>query len=368
MLKPKILLRTIAGNKVGRKPGYLYEPEGALKPRLFMVSFNEEFYEEQEFDSLDALLAYYDLHPGAQHWIDVRGYGDLGLLEKIKTAFNIHPLVMEDVINDYQRPKVELETDHLFIISRMITFSPDKLIDDDQFSIYTGVNYVLTFQSDYEDCLDTMRSRIRAGKGVIRQRPILYLAYALMDVIIDNYFPVLVRIGDYLESLEDCLFEQPDKKTLNQILSIKREMTKLRRIAWSERDKINEMLRNEEIIPEDLRLYFKDAYDHIVQVLDLVESYRETTGNLTELYLSNVSNRMNEIMKVLTIISTIFIPLSFIVGIYGMNFSRQNPQGGVNTLNMPELYNPYGYVTLLGLMGLVILGQLYFFYRKGWLS
>jgi magnesium transporter len=368
MLKPKILLRTIAGNKVGRKPGYLYQPEGALKPRLFIMSFDEHFCEEREFDSLEELLAYFYQRPDARHWIDVRGYGDLALLEKIKAEFQIHPLQMEDVINDYQRPKVEQENDRLFIVSRMVTFSPEHLLDDDQLSIFTGANHVLTFQIDYEDCLDPLRNRIRSGKGAVRMRPVLYLAYAIMDVIIDNFFPVLIQVSDHLEALEDNLFDKPDKATLNQILAIKRELTKLRRIAWSERDKINEMLRDEDIIPEDLRLYFKDAYDHTVQIIDLVESYRETTGNLTELYLSNVSNKMNEIMKVLTIISTIFIPLSFIVGIYGMNFSRHNPQGGINALNMPELYHPYGYPTLLGLMSLVILGQLYFFWRKGWLS
>ena len=368
MLKPKILLRTIAGNKVGRKPGYLYQPEGALKPRLFIMSFDAQHCEEREFDTPEELLAFYHQQPQARHWIDIRGYGDLALLEKLKAAFHIHDLQMEDVINDYQRPKVELENERLFIVSRMFTFTPAKLLDDDQLSIFTGANYVLTFQSDYDDCLEPLRSRIRVGKGVVRLRPVLYLAYAIMDVTIDHYFPVLVQIGDHLESLEDSLFEQPDKKTLNQILSIKREITKLRRIAWSERDKINEMLRDEDIIPEELRLYFKDAYDHITQIIDLVESYRETTGNLTELYLSNVSNRMNEIMKVLTIISTIFIPLSFIVGVYGMNFSRQNPAGGINPLNMPELYHPYGYVALLGFITLVVMAQLYFFWRKGWLG
>lgn len=367
MLRPKILLRTIAGNKVGRKPGYLYKPEGALKPRLFIMSFDADSCEEREFASTEALLAFYYQQPEARHWIDIRGYGDLEVLEKLKAAFHIHPLQMEDVINDYQRPKAEQEDDRLFIISRMIALSPEKLLDDDQLSLFTGSNYVLTFQIDYEDCLEPLRSRIRIGKGAVRQRPVLYLAYAIMDVIIDNYFPVLVQIGDYLEELEDDLFDQPDKKTLNQILSIKRELAKLRRMVWGERDKINEMLRDEDVIPEELRPYFKDAYDHTVQVIDLVESYKETTGNLTELYLSNVSNRMNEIMKVLTIISSIFIPLSFIVGIYGMNFSRSNPAGGVNPLNMPELYHPLGYPILLGFIALVVMGQLYFFWRKGWL-
>jgi magnesium transporter len=275
---------------------------------------------------------------------------------------------MEDVLNDYQRPKVEESNGSLFIVSRMVSFTPDKTIDDDQLSIFTGHNYIITFQSDYDDCLHILRDRIRQGKGAVRRRPVLYMAYAVMDVIIDNYFPALSDMNDYLESLEDCLFQQPEKKTLNQILDIRREVAKLRRISWPERDKINEMLRNEDMVPEEMRIYFKDAYDHTVQIIDLVENYKETTANLTELYLSNVSNRMNEIMKVLTIISSIFIPLSFFASLYGMNFSRENPNGGTNYLNMPELYHPYGYVFTLSFMAVVVLIQIYYFWRKGWLS
>ena len=367
--RPKVLQQTIAGNKVGRRPGYLYIPAGALKPRLFLLSFDVNFYQENEFNTYDELLAFYQQYPDARHWIDVRGYADLELLQKFQEDFDIHPLQMEDVINDYQRPKVEEEDGQLFIVCRMMEFTKENCLEDDQLSIFTGSNYVITFQSDYEDCLEVLRERIRAGKGVIRKRPVLYMAYAIMDVVIDYYFVVLVQVGDYLESLEDYLFEQPDKKTLNQILNIRREVNKFRRLVWSERDKINEMLRDEEIITdEEMRIYFKDLYDHTVQVIDLVDNYKETTGNLTELYLSNINNRMNEIMKVLTIISSIFIPLSFIASLYGMNFSRENPNGGVNHLNMPELYNPYGYVTLLGIMGCLIAFQIYFFWRKGWLS
>jgi magnesium transporter len=189
-----------------------------------------------------------------------------------------------------------------------------------------------------------------------------------MDVTIDNYFPVLSQVGEYLEDLEDALFGRPNKKQLNDILNMKRELLKVRRIAWSERDKLNEILRSDNhTIPDEIKIYFKDVYDHVVQVLDIVDNYRELMGNLTELYLSNVSNRMNEIMKVLTIISSIFIPLSFVAGVYGMNFSRENPDGTINYLNMPELYHPYGYVILLAIMFLILIGQLYFFYRKGWL-
>lgn len=368
MFKPKILQRKSETAAVGRKPGYLEVPRGALKPRLFLLTFNEEEFLENEFSAYEELYSFYKEHPHSRHWIDIRGYGDLTLMEKVSKDFSIHALQLEDVMNDYQRPKVEESDNRLFIVSRMINFTKEKLIDDDQISIFTGPNYIITFQSDYDDCLHVLRDRIRLGKGIIRKRPVMYMAYAVMDVIIDNYFPALAEMSDYLESLEDYLFRQPDKKTLNLILNIRREVAKFRRIAWPERDKINELLRNEDMVPEDLRIYFKDTYDHIVQVIDLIENHKEMTANLTELYLSNVSNRMNEIMKVLTIISSIFIPLSFVASLYGMNFSRENPNGSVNVLNMPELYHPYGYITLLFIMGVMVTFQLYFFWRKGWLG
>jgi len=249
--RPKVLQQTIAGNKVGRRPGFLYIPDGALKPRLFLLSFDVNFYQENEFKTYEELFAFYQQYPNARHWIDVRGYGDLELLQKFQQDFDIHPLQMEDVINDYQRPKVEEEDGQLFIVTRMMEFTKSNCLEDDQLSIFTGSNYVITFQSDYEDCLEVLRDRIRAGKGVIRKRPVLYMAYAIMDVVIDYYFVVLVQVGDYLESLEDYLFEQPDKKTLNQILNIRREVNKFRRLVWSERDKINEMLRDEELVPDE---------------------------------------------------------------------------------------------------------------------
>jgi magnesium transporter len=355
--------------KVGQRPGYLFVPSDAFPPRLFLISFDEVEFQEKEYTDYNALLTYFRANPQLRHWIDIRGYKDINLLEKIILDFNIHPLQMEDVISDYQRPKVDIDGENLFFISRMITFLPENCIDDDQISIFCGQNYILTFQSDYDDDLNILRERIRNGRGVVRKRPVIYMAYAIMDLIIDNYFPVLAQIGEYLEGMEEEVFHQPDKQMLSRILSMKRELVKMRRIAWSERDKFNEVLRTEdESIPEEIKIYFKDVYDHSVQVIDLVDNYRDLMGSLTEMYLSNTSNRMNEIMKVLTIISSIFIPLSFVAGVYGMNFSRENPDGTINYLNMPELYHPYGYITLVGIMFLILMGQLYFFYRKGWLS
>lgn len=368
--KPRILQQNQVGTKVGRKPGYLFVPENAIATRLFLISFDETEYNEAEFASYEELFTYVQLRPHQRHWIDVRGYQNLEVLEAIARDFNIHPLQLEDVINDYQRPKVEEEAGSLFLVSRMVTFTAEHLIEDEQLSMITGPNYVLTFQRDHDDCLDPLRERIRAGKGIIRKKPPLYMAYAIMDVVLDHYFPVLSQLSDYLDSLEDCLFKTPGKEVLSRILSVKREIVKLRRIMWPERDKINEILRSPpETIPEELKIYFKDTYDHTVHIIDLVENYKETSASLIELYLSNVSNRMNEIMKVLTIISSIFIPLSFIVGLYGMNFSRENPETGqVNNYNMPELYHPYGYLTLVIIMVSLVIAQLVFFYRKGWLS
>ncbi|RNI29595.1 magnesium and cobalt transport protein CorA [Rufibacter immobilis] len=366
---PKLPSKSILDRSVGQKPGSLSVSADALTPRLFLVSFDQDYYEALEFTDYDLLMEAFRSAPQARHWIDVRGYGNVPLLERIMADFQIHPLQMEDVINDYQRPKVEEGPNGLFIVSRMIAFLPDHTLDDDQLSIFTGDNYVLTFQSDYEDCLDSLRERIRVGKGSIRKKPVMYLAYAMLDVTLDYYFPAMAQLGEYAEELEDCLFEQPSKQLLSQILDLKRVVVKIRRIVWPERDKINEILRlDESVVPQDLKIYFKDLYDHAIQLIDLIDNYRETTSSLTDLYLSNVSNRMNEVMKVLTIISTVFIPLSFIVGLYGMNFSRENPDGSLNPLNMPELYQPYGYVTLLGFMALVVAGMVYYFYRKGWLS
>ncbi len=362
----------ILDRAAGASPGLIFVPGGAYTPRFFLISFSDTGIEEAELPSYALLLQKMRSQPDARHWVDIRGYNDLDLLEQLTQDFDIHPLLMEDALNDYQRPKIqEMKGDRLFIISRMLRWSSETYsLEDVQLSIFTGTNYVLTLQSDYDDCLDPLRERIRIGKGLIRTRPAMYLAYAIMDVILDYYFPVMSDIGDYIEELESRILQQASKKTLSEILRLKNELIKLRRIAWPERDKLNEMLRlDDNVIPENLKVYFRDAYDHAVQLIDLVDNQKEMATSLVELYMSTVSNRMNEIMKVLTIISSIFIPLSFIVGLYGMNFSREDPDTGkVFPLSMPELYQPYAYPTLLLLMLLLILFQLYFFYRKGWLK
>ncbi|GAB2782376.1 magnesium transporter [Hymenobacter luteus] len=356
--------------QVGQRPGTLIVREGALTPRLFLISYSTDHVVEQEYPHYDQLLAYFRAHPELRHWIDVRGYNDLALMQRLQDDFRIHPLQMEDVLGDYQRAKVEESEDGLFMVSRMTEFTRLLDINDDQLSIFTGPNYVLTFQDDYEDCLDAVRQRLRSSRSSIRRRSSLYLAYALTDVVLDHYYPTMAAIGDYLEVLEERIFQgRSDRRVLNRILHIKKDIVRFRRLVYPERDKIAEILRlPDEEIPEEIKVFFRDCYDHAIQALDLAESYRETVSSLIDLYMSDQSNRANEVMKVLTIISSIFIPLSFVVGLYGMNFQREGPDGRINHLNMPELYSPWGYVGVLSFMLVVVIGQLTFFYRKGWLS
>ncbi|QCR25083.1 magnesium/cobalt transporter CorA [Pontibacter sp. SGAir0037] len=359
----------ILDRKAGNRPGHLAVPAEAFTPRFFLISFHDQFFEEKEYATYEQLKQRVHELPDARHWIDIRGYNSQGLFEKLVADFKIHPLQMEDVLNDYQRPKVEQDQGRLFIITRMLRWSAEQhILEDVQLSVFTGSNYVLTLQSDYDDCLNPLRDRIRSGLGVIRQRPSIYITYAILDVVLDFYFPVIGKISSYMEELEQTILEQPSKQTLGQVLSLKNELIRLRRIVWPERDKMNELLRmDEHIIPASLQIYFRDAYDHTIQLIDLIDSHKEMTSSLVELYMSTVSNRMNNIMKVLTIISSIFIPLSFVAGVYGMNFSREDPETGeVFRYSMPELYQPFSYPILLFIMTVLVVLQLYFFYRKGW--
>ena len=364
--------RQARDQQVGQRPGTLQLRPGALKPRLFLMSYSDTSFTEEEYtDRYDELMSFLREHADLKHWIDVRGYGDLPLIERFMQDFGLHPLQMEDVLNDYQRAKVDVFDDHrLFMVSRMTDFTRTYEIDDDQLSLFTGPNYVLSFQDDYDDCLDSLRVRIRANFSTLRRQPSLYLAYALTDVVLDHYYPTMAAIGDYIEDLEEAIFaDRRPRRLLNRILRIKKDVVRFRRLVYPERDKIAEVLRlPEEIMPESLKLFYRDAYDHAIQALDLAESYRDNISSLTDLYLSDQGNRMNEVMKVLTIISTIFIPLSFVVGLYGMNFQRDDGHGHFLPLNMPELYSPWGYPTVVFAMALVVSAQLYYFYRKGWLT
>lgn len=354
----------------GSSPGMFAPTTDALKPKIKIYSYNKNSLEEKDLSEVEEIKKQLADKPGHNHWIEIKGFGDSRMLEEISSAFSIHRLEMEDVVNTYQRPKLEEHEGHLFIISRMISYAHDVRIMNEQLSLFLGNNFVLSMQEHYEDLFDPVRKRLREGKGTIREKNADYMAYALMDAIVDNYFPLLESIGDKLDELEDELFSKPTRASLQRIQFIKRELIVFRRTIFAERDKVNDLLRTHTtFISDACKIYLRDTYDHTIQVMDLVESYKEIVASLMDIYLSSVSNRLNQIMKVLAIISTIFIPLTFIVGVYGMNFSYTDPDTGQKfPLNMPELYSPYGYLGIWAVMILIVVVQLIFFYRRGWLE
>jgi len=371
LLPPKISFRTRKFRHAppGTSPGAINIPEGALKPVVRAFVYNADIFEEKILPDASSVKAWVDGTPGMMHWIDIQGLGDKIFFEQLADEFHIHRLQMEDVINVYQRPKADEGTESLFLVSRMIT-QPDGLLVNNQLSIFIGKNYVISISDQYEDILGPVRERVRLGKGFIRKNGSDYLGYALTDIAIDNFFPILEKTGDRLDQIENELIDFPSREAMNNILRIKRELIIMRRAIWAERDKINDILRSDfSVIANSTKIYFRDSYDHCIQILDLVESYKEVTASLMDVYMSSVSNRLNQVMKVLTIISTIFIPLTFIVGVYGMNFAHRNPDNNaVLPMNMPELYSPYGYIGVWVIMAIIVVLQVIFYYRKGWLT
>lgn len=353
----------------GAAPGALNIPSDALNLNIKSFYFDNETFFEGELKSLSEIKSQYESHPDKIHWFDIKGFGNKQFLESLADYFKIHRLQLEDVVNVYQRPKAEDYMGHVFFTTRVLS-EKDNCIQNDQLSLFLGSNFVISLQDKYEDQLGPIRGRIRQGKGLMRRMGADYLCYALMDVVIDNYYPLLERLGDKLDALQDELISRPSRDALNRVLMTKKDLIMLRRIMWSERDKMNDILRSGfGEISDSTKVYFRDTYDHCIQLMDIVESYREVTASLMDVYHSSVSNKLNQVMKVLTIISTIFIPLTFIVGLYGMNFSRVDPETGhFNPLNMPELYSPYGYITVCVVMVIIVIAQLIFFFKKGWLD
>lgn len=294
-------------------------------------------------------------------WVDVTGLADIALIERVGQAFGLHQLSLEDVVNVHQRPKSEDFDHHAFIITRMML--PNQGMESEQVSMFVGDDFLVTFQERAGDCFEPVRERLRRGKGKIRQHGADYLAYALIDAVIDGYFPVLEALGEAVEDLEDDVIAKPAPNQVDRLHQIKRDLLSLRRAVWPTREMVNALIRGDSPhIGETARLYLRDCYDHSIQLMDIVETYREIASSLLDVYLSSLSTKMNEIMKVLTIIATIFIPLSFLVGLWGMNFDRASPW------NMPELGWTYGYPIALGIMLAVGLGLVFWFWRRGWIG
>lgn len=353
----------------GSSPGLIQISADALKPQITVYSYNKEFYSENKAGNYKQVKDIIAKCPTDFYWVDIRGLGDLDLLKSFQEDFKISALVVEDITHTYQRPKLEEYNDYCFAVSRMLCRDKEAKLENEQLSFILTSQVLFTFQENYTDCLDPVRKRLREGKGNIRIAGTSYLMYALMDVVLDNYFTMMDHFGEELEILEDNVYQNPDKSVMYKTQQIKRAIISIRRAIWPERDKLNDMLRsNSPLISAETKVFLRDAYDHAMQMIDLVDSYKEISNSLIDLYLSFASNRMNQVMKVLTIVSSIFIPLTFIAGVYGMNFSYQDPQTGkVLERNMPELYAENGYLYTLIIMLLIGIVQLFWFWRKGWL-
>ncbi len=361
----------------GSTPGTLYIGEDAAPPVITLIDYNATKATRVQLATPEECTPYLDSE--SVSWVDVQGLGNEDVLQRMGQVFSLHPLVLEDVVNVPQRPKVEEYGDQLLIIARMVNlrkpdptppkhntsktrYNPDydpsePCFLSEQVSFILGRRYLLTVQEEPRyDAFSPVRERIRTDRGAIRKQGTDYLAYALMDAIIDGFFPVLEIYGEQIEELEDEVVANPTRQTLEKIHALKRQLLMLRRAIWPQRDAINSLIRDgSNLISDDIRIYLRDCYDHTVQVIDMVETYRELASSLMDVYLSSVGNKMNEVMKFLTVISTIFIPLTFVVGIYGMNFE-----------NMPELKTSWGYFACIGIMVGIAGFLVFYFHRQGW--
>lgn len=294
-------------------------------------------------------------------WVHVNGLGDVDAVARIGEIFGLHPLALEDVLRLGQRPKIEDYDDVLFAIGQILESSPDSF-SKSQFSLFLGPRFLVTFQASGPERLLSVRSRLESARGRLRSRGPGYLAYAILDLVVDSAFPALESLGEKLEELDDLLVERPDRSAMAKLQSVRRELLHLRQVLWPQREVLGRIARDEHrLLGDDTRIYLRDCYDHAVQALEVSENYREVASGLLDIYLSSVSNRLNDVMRVLTIISTVFMPLGFLAGVYGMNFRTEG------TLNMPELGWRYGYLGFWGVCALAAGGMLLYFRRKRWL-
>ncbi|MCX6564880.1 MAG: magnesium/cobalt transporter CorA [Candidatus Aminicenantes bacterium] len=343
--------------KSGLSPGSLVHVgrRKVDRPRITLIDYDGEHFLEKEVESVDECFPF-NL-TSTVTWINVDGVHDPEVIEKLGKAFGLHPLILEDIMSTAQRPKLDdLETS-FYVVARMVELSGRGTeIVTEQLSLIFGKNFVLTFQEEPGDMFDPVRERIRNGKGRIRKLGPDYLAYALLDAVVDHYFVVLENLGDRIETLEEELVKNPRQETLHRIHALKREMLMFRKAVWPLREVVAGIAREETpVIQASTNIFLRDVYDHVIQVIDNVETYRDMLAGMLETYLSSISNRMNEVMKILTIISTIFIPLTFIVGVYGMNFKF-----------MPEIEWRFGYFLVWGVIIVVGVSLIRFFKRKKW--
>ncbi len=342
--------------KAGLPPGSMVHigEKRTEKVRINVIDYDSKNLTEKEVKNAEECAVFKE--KPTITWINISGIHQTDIIEKIGKCFGLHPLLLEDIVNTDQRPKVEDYTDYIFIVMKML-YSNEKGVNAEQVSLVLGSNYVISFQESQDDVFDKVRERLRTSKGKIRESGADFLTYSLIDAIVDNYFGILEKTGEKIEGFEEELVKNPTPKTLQGIHRIKREMIFLRKAVWPLREVISGLLRSEsKLIKKTTLVYLRDVYDHTIQVIDTIETFRDMLSGMIDLYLSSISNRMNEIMKILTIIGTIFIPLTFITGLYGMNFRF-----------MPELEWELGYPLALFAMLIVSVIMLIYFRKKKWL-
>jgi magnesium transporter len=331
-------------------------PERTDQVRLTVMDYDGDHLTETPIDDIQVCLAMRDT--STVTWIDVDGVHQTEVLARLGEHYGLHPLTIEDIVNTTQRPKIETFPDYIFIVCRMLRVDPQTdQVDNEQISLILGRNFVMSFQEHAGDVFDPVRERLRHGKGRLRKSGADYLAYALLDAVVDNYFLAVEHYSERLEDLEARTMDNPSPELLQEIHHVKREMLLVRRAVWPLREVIGVVLREEsDLIQRGTRIYLRDVHDHTIQVAEIVESFRDELTGLQDLYLSNLSHRMNEVMKVLTIIATIFVPLTFVAGVWGMNFKY-----------MPELESRWGYPLAWAVFVAITVTMLAYFRRKRWL-
>ena len=353
-----------ASKKLGKSPGSL-EFIGKRKTEsveITLVDYTEKNLESRSLENIEASYPFLDQL--SVTWINIYGLHDTALLDKLGQKLDIHPLVMEDVLNTGQRPKIELYDDYIFIVLKMIYFNEEyHALNVEQISLICKNNLVLCFQERHGDVFKSIRQRMKNPQSRLRKNGADYLTYALIDVIVDHYFVILENIGDVIERLDEIILDEPKIELVQEINQLKRMLISLRKSVFPLREVISVISREEvTFFTKHTVPFIRDLYDHTIQVIDALESYRDMASGLMDMYMTNVSNRMNEVMKVLTIIATIFIPLSFLAGVYGMNFDT-----AVSPYNLPELESRYGYPIFWGLVVLITGGLLAFFRKRKWI-
>jgi magnesium transporter len=346
----------------GTPPGELQAPEGASPTaKLRLIQYNADSLTDETFTDWKSLTAKIDRTK--VNWIDIEGLGDIDTIKAAGETFGLHPLALEDALNTTQRPKVETFENHFFIVSEMIYFQDGTELCFEQVSLFLGEYFIITLQEEVgHDIYDSVRKRLNSGRGFARRLKADYLAYTLLDAAVDQIFPVLESVGDSIEAVEEELLEKPQRSSLRELYESKRLLLALRRAAWPHREIFGTLLRDDTgLIARGTQVFLRDCYDHTTQIIDIIESYRDLSAGLMDLYLSSVGYRTNEIIRILTIVSVVFIPLTFLAGVYGMNFDTDFKA------NMPELHWPLGYVYFWALCLAISGAMLLFFKRRNWL-